>query len=252
MKLYWMVLCGVAAVGCGDDSMGEPVPATFPMTTHGGSHTGSGGTSPTTGVEGTSGSAASTDDDGGDDTAGVKFDLPAPDVGDEACDPRDVCCLEPGVLPPHALLDAFILAYPAAAMPESHDEVTAFMPTADGHAMSFNLDQVGDEFVDPDQGGVIPENLEAGRAFSKTFADMTIPPTATVLDTCEDPTEVKNLAGGGTGCVGTGWGWGSMLFEAADLSIREVVYLYVGYCEDGDSEAFFYSEEAVEICAPPG
>ena len=37
-----------------------------------------------------------------------------------------------------------------------------------------------------------------------------------------------------------------------DASIDEVVYLYVGYCSsDGDSENFFYSNEAAQVCAPP-
>jgi len=30
------------------------------------------------------------------------------------------------------------------------------------------------------------------------------------------------------------------------------VYLYVGYCAFGDVEAFYYSDQAVELCPAPG
>ena len=74
---------------------------------------------------------------------------------------------------------------------------------------------------------------------------------AMIVDMREDPPEVADLGGPGA-CVGVGWAWGSIMFDAADGSIGELVYLYVGYCSsDGDTENFFYSDEATQICAAP-
>ena len=66
---------------------------------------------------------------------------------------------------------------------------------------------------------------------------------------------LQDLGAGGNGkpgCIGVGWGWGSIIFVAQDQSIGELVYLYVGYCHDGDAEAFYFSEQAVELCPAPG
>ncbi len=51
---------------------------------------------------------------------------------------------------------------------------------------------------------------------------------------------------------GVAWAWGSLLYQAADQSVGEVGYLYVGFCNGTkDSEASFYSDEPVEVCKPP-
>ncbi len=54
----------------------------------------------------------------------------------------------------------------------------------------------------------------------------------------------------GGGCGGLGWGWGSLLVEASDYSVSEVIYLYIGLCNGGDVEKFFYSEQATQVCKP--
>ncbi|MCA9662195.1 MAG: hypothetical protein KC486_27905, partial [Myxococcales bacterium] len=171
----------------------------------------------------------------------------------EPCDPvEDICCLEEGDIPPHALLDAFLAAYPAANMPKTVAAVQAFEPVADGHAMAWSDENVGNELVDAGNGGVIVANIEAGRAISRTAAEAALPPGSVVLNVREDPVVIEDL-GTPPPCIGVGWGWGSILFEAADTSIGELVYLYVGFCSNGDVEAFYYSDQAVEICAPtPG
>lgn len=171
----------------------------------------------------------------------------------ERCDPlEDICCLEEGDIPPHALLDTFLAAYPAANMPKTVAAVQAFEPVADGHAMAWSDENVGNELVDAGNGGVIVANIEAGRAISRTAAEAALPPGSVVLNVREDPVVIEDL-GTPPPCIGVGWGWGSILFEAEDTSIGELVYLYVGFCSDGDVEAFYYSDQAVEICAPtPG
>ncbi len=255
-----LAIASAVALGCAaeaDESttfVPEPACAFSPGGCSAGPETGadSGGTGDSD--PGTSSTGGASDDTGpsADSTGGLKLDVSNPDTGDEVCDETDLCCLEPGEVPPHAVLDAFLGAYPAALMPKTVAAVQAFMPTADGHVMAFNLDNAGDEFIDPGVGGVIAANIEAGRDYSKTLVDAVIPVTAMVLDVREDAVEIENLPSGSGSCLGVGWGWGSVIFEADDLSIREVVYLYIGYCAgDGDVEAFFYSEEAAEICAPP-
>ncbi|HFE46056.1 MAG TPA: hypothetical protein ENJ18_11290 [Nannocystis exedens] len=157
-----------------------------------------------------------------------------------------------GDIPPHALLDTFLAAYPPANMPKSVAEVQALEPVADGHAMAWSDENVGNELVDANNGGVIEVNIEAGVAISQAAAEMALPPGSTILDIRNDPVIIEDL-GTPPPCLGVGWGWGSILFEAEDTAIGELVYLYVGLCSNGDVEAFFYSDQAVEICAPvPG
>jgi hypothetical protein len=149
------------------------------------------------------------------------------------------------------LLDAFLAAYPPANMPKSVTDIQAFAPQADGHMMSWSDENVGGELVDPTNGGVIEANIESGRALSREAADMAIPQGAMVVDVREDPVTIEML-GGNAPCNGLGWAWGSILFEDVDLSIGELVYLYIGHCaDDGDIEVFYYSETSVEICEPP-
>lgn len=169
------------------------------------------------------------------------------------CDPvEDICCLMEGQIPPHKLLDDFLAAYPPANMPKTVAEVQAFAPMVDGHTMAWSDENVADELVDANNGGVIEANVAAGRELSRQAAVMALPAGAVVLDTREDPVIIEDL-GTPAPCIGVGWAWGSILFEAVDTSIGELVYLYVGFCSNGDVERFFYSDQAVEICAPiPG
>lgn len=173
------------------------------------------------------------------------------DMGGPACPPEDICCLEEGQLPPHKLLDAFQLAYPPAAMPKSVAAVQAFMPEAAGHMMAWSDENVGNELVDAANGGVIEANVAAGRALARAAAEAALPVDATLLEAREDPVVIEDL-GTPPPCLGVGWAWGSLLFENADKSIGELVYLYIGFCSNGDVEVFYYSDQAVEVCPAPG
>ncbi len=190
-----------------------------------------------------------------------KFDLAGSGDTEWGCsDEADICCLMPGEIPPHALLDAFLAAYPPANMPKTLAEIEAWNPMADGHSITWSDANSGGELIDPADGGVTDAHVQEGRALSRIQAEATIPADAVVLDVREDPVQIDN-PGGDPQCVGSsaigqagiGWAWGSILFETPDLGIHEVVYLYIGFCVGTlDHESFWYSESAAEICAPPG
>lgn len=196
------------------------------------------------------GETTSTGTSTGDDTDGSSDSGPKLDFN-VVCDPDAVCCDKEGFIPPHALLEEFYLAYPPANMPKTVAEVQAFEPVADGHMMVYSQENVGNELVDAGVGGVIPENVQKGRDLSRMAAEMAVPGGSTVLEIREDAVVIEDL-GTPPPCIGVGWGWGSIVFEAADKSIGELVYLYVGYCANGDVEAFYYSDQAVELCPAPG
>jgi hypothetical protein len=216
-----------------------------------------GGSSGSTGV--------GADDDTASDDAppdGPKLDVAAPGETGSACDvAEDICCLMPGEIPPHALLDAFLAAYPPANMPKSLAEVEAWNPMADGESIAWSDANSGGELIDPANGGVTDAHVQEGRALARLEAETTIPADAVVLDVREEPVEHDNpggdpqcvASGGEVGQAGIGWAWGSILFQTPDLAIGEVVYLYIGLClGTTDQESFWYSETAAEICAPPG
>jgi len=154
-----------------------------------------------------------------------------------------------GESPPHELLSAFLDAYPAESMPKSHSGVKAFEPAANGHATAWSDRNAEFEYVDPDLGGVIEENIKNGLAVSWEAAEEALPVDSIVLDVIETPVVIEDL-GTPPPCSGVGRAWGSILFEAADTSIGELVYLYVGFCSGEDIEAFYYSDKSVEIRAP--
>lgn len=182
---------------------------------------------------------------------GLKLDVgpPEPTTGG-ACPAGDVCCTMK--IPPHELLDEFLLAYPPANMPKSVAAIQAFMPQANGHMMAWSDENVGNEIIDPGNGGVIEANIEAGRDISRAAAFGAIPGGGVMLEMRDDPVIIEVLAGAEP-CNAVGWAWGSILFQDVDESIGEVVYLYIGYCAepDGDIEAFYYSDQSVQICEPP-
>ena len=221
---------------------------------------GDGGGGGTTGGEvgtseddGTTTAPLDDDDDEGDVSGGGPIlDVGAPMGETGGCDAEnDICCLAPGELPPHALLDAFLATYPNAAMPKSVAAIQAFAPMADGHAMAWSDENSGGEIVDPTNGGVVEANIEAGRDLARTAAEQTIPADVLQTDIRDEMIIIEPLDGNGV-CLGVGYGWGSVLFEAADGSINEVVYLYIGHCaNDGDIEVFYYSDQAAQICEPP-
>jgi hypothetical protein len=200
--------------------------------------------------------------DGGDEAAG--FDVAAgDDTGEDPgeCTPDDACCLMDGEVPPHIVLEAFLAAYPPANMPKTQAELEAFDPMAAGYTIAWHDAQSGGEFCDPREGGILQPNVEAGRASSRTAAELVIAAGSMVLDVREDPWLSDNPGGSDTceasdgtlGTAGIGWAWGSVIFRTPDDAIQEIVYLYIGYCVGAsDSEASYYSNEPIELCAPPG
>jgi len=247
--------------GCGADD-GRAVSTGGSAATIGSASIGDGSGGDDEGLE-SSGAASTADvDDGADGSSsagGTKLDVGSGSGEGGACsDPGDICCLEEGEIPPHALLDAFLAMYPEAAMPTTLADIQMFAPIADGHAMAWSDENSGGELIDVTNGGVIEANIAEGREFARQAAVLAKPADALVISTREDPVVIVVLPGPGA-CNGVGWAWGSMLFENADLSIGELVYLYIGMCADRDQnadtedvEVFYYSEDAVQICAPPG
>jgi hypothetical protein len=196
--------------------------------------------------------ASDEDSSQGDEPMPLKYDVDPGATSGDGCPPDDPCCVPEGELPPHILLDAFIAAYPADQLPQSLYDAVVFAPVIEAVAMAWSNQNTGDELIDPENGGLAVANLEAGRVFSRNAALAALPVDAVIVDMREDPPEVADLGGSGS-CFGVGWAWGSILFDAVDESIGELVYLYVGYCStDGDAENFFYSDEATQICAAPG
>ena len=258
----------VLVTGCSTGEDGRPtasetLTSTMPQTTGAGTETSSTPTTSgasTTGAsttgDGTTGAVNGTTGESAGTSTGSEGGEPKLDVGmdseEPVCAPEDTCCQQEGFVPPHKLLETFLAAYPAANMPKSDEELVKFEPVADGHVMAYSMENVGNEFIDPDQGGVIEENIIKGRMFSRMKAEAEIPVGAAVLEVREDPIVIEKLGDSDKGCIGVGWGWGSIIFEAPDKSIGELVYLYVGHCYEGDAEAFFYSEQAVELCPAPG
>lgn len=238
---------GQTVTGASNSSSSSEIATDSATTTTGAPTTGPATTSTSTST--TSGSTGTDPGTGGSSTSGLKLDVGSDTGG--VCPPDDICCLQPGDIPPHTLLDEFLAAYPAAAMPKTVADVQAFEPMAGGHAMAWSDENVGNELVDANNGGVIEPNIVAGRALARAAAELAIPADATILEAREDPVVIEDL-GTPAPCIGVGWAWGSLLFQGVDQSIGEVVYLYVGYCSSGDVEVFYYSDQAVEICPPPG
>lgn len=219
-------------------------------------------TTVSTATEGHEDASEGDGDDGGGPAPG--FDVGAGGTsgdGPGACTPDDVCCLQEGDVPPHIVLEAFLAAYPSANMPKTQAELEAFDPMANGYTIAWDDAHSGGEFCDPREGGIEQGNVEEGRAATRAAAEMVIPAGSVVLDVREDPWQSDNpddndtceASDGTIGTAGIGWAWGSILFQTPDEAIHEVVYLYIGYCIDTkDSEAFYYSNAPIELCAPPG
>ena len=206
--------------------------------------------------EGESGAATSTTGDVADaDSGEPKFDLASETTG-LSCPPGDPCC-DPDASLDHQLLEDFLAAYPAANMPTEHDAIRDFAPMTDnGATMTWSKGKVGGEFVDPSNGGLIAENLLAGRDKSRGAAEAAVPVGATVVNVREDPVEIVALPDGIEPCVGVGWAWGSLVYEDVDQSINELAFLYIGMCyatpdDTSDVEFFGYSAEAAQLCPPP-
>jgi hypothetical protein len=231
-----------------------------PVASAGSDDESSGSTAGGTGGEGTAGDDTTASDAASEE--GPKFDLAGGTDTDAECDVEDdICCLMPGDIPPHALLDAFLAAYPPANMPKTLAEIEAWNPMANGQSITWSDANSGGELIDPANGGVTDAHVHEGRALSRMQAETVMPADAMVLDVREDPVQIDNPGGdpqcvgssGAIGQAGIGWAWGSILFETPDLAIHEVVYLYIGLCVGTtDHESFWYSESAAEICGPPG
>lgn len=167
---------------------------------------------------------------------------------------EEACCTALGETPTHAAYDAFVAAYPSANMPHTWPDIQAFMPAAGENTIEWASANSGNELIDPNNGGIIAANIEAGRALARQAAEGSMPAGAMVMAVKEEPVIVEVL-GGTAPCDGMGWGWGSILYQTPDQAVFEVVYLYIGYCAagppSGDIEAFYYSKAPVVICKPP-
>lgn len=166
---------------------------------------------------------------------------------------EDSCCAELGSNPSFVVFDAFVAAYPPAEMPKSIAAIEAFQPQAGQYKMKWSQVKPGDEYVDTDNGGVVVANIEAGRAFARAQAELAIPAGGAVVATHDGAVVIEKLTGEAP-CDGVGWAWGSLLYQMPDFSVGEMAYLYIGYCAGiphGDTEAYFYSEEPVVVCAAP-
>ncbi len=277
LRAVGTLLCGAlvtVASACGDsdgDSRGSDASASTAVTTvsttapstsagtqgatgtsEGGTAGESTGTTTATATEATSTTGSTTMGEGttGSQTTGETTEGVGVTTGDDCSPEQDICCLEPGEIPPHNLLDEFVAVYSNAVIPKSVAEVQAFEPMVNGHMMAWSDENVGNELVDDMNGGVIEANIQTGRDLARAAAEMAVPVDAVILDIREDPIYIEDL-GTPPPCIGVGWGWGSIMFENADESIAELVYLYVGICSNGDVERFYYSDQAVEICMAP-
>lgn len=167
---------------------------------------------------------------------------------------EDDCCAILDDNPQHPLYEAFLDAYPSANMPKTNDEVLHFAPEVEGHHMQWSEVNPGNEIVDITNGGLIEANIETGRAMSREAAEATIPVDGVIVHVLEGPVTIEELGSGMENCNGVGWAWGSILYRTADDAISELIYLYVGYCnkpDDGDIEAFYFSEAPMVICQAP-
>lgn len=169
---------------------------------------------------------------------------------------EEECCTVLDGAPVHALYDAFVAAYPPATMPDTLAEVQAFQPVAGSHSMGWSDLNPGGELVDDAAGGVVASNITAGLAVARAQAETAMPADSDIVWVKEDTPAIEF---NGVNCDpsegnapgGVGWAWGSIVYQAPDQSVGEVVYLYIGFCEEGDVEVFYYSEEPVVICDPP-
>jgi hypothetical protein len=252
-----LALCCAVAAACGG---GSREPALQPSSGPGIGDGTSGAQAEASSSSDAGGESRTDATDDGVDTApmGPKLDVGADGGTGDGCPADDVCCVPDGELPPHALLDRFAAQYPPATIPGSVDALLAFAPAIEDLAMAWSDENVGGELVDPANGGVSEANLSAGRLIAHDTALTALPVGAVVVDTRDDPPLIVEL-GGPAPCNGVGWAWGSILYEATDLSIGELVYLYIGFCADpfaendfDDLEVFYYSDQAVQICAAPG
>jgi|GEM_PF-2933273 len=165
---------------------------------------------------------------------------------------KDACCTVLGDTPEFTLLDGFTTAYPPAAMPKSVPAVTAFAPMANGHGMTWTQVNPANEFVDANNGGVIAPNILSGLSLSKQAAIDSLPVGWTVEATGGEQVIIEDLGGTcGSAPSGVGWSWGSILVKGPDDAVSELVYLYIGICSNGDTEAFYYSDVPVQVCEPP-
>jgi len=161
------------------------------------------------------------------------------------------CCYILGTNPEHPLYDLFLAAYPPANIPKTIADIMSFAPEADGHTVAWSEVNPGNEIIDDSNGGIIEANIETGRAMSRAAAEAAIPATGVIADVLEGPVIIEVLGGGSGVCNGMGWAWGSILYQTADQAVGELVYLYIGYCNDGDVEGFYYSEDPMQVCQAP-
>lgn len=168
-------------------------------------------------------------------------------------DGEEACCTVLGDNPTHPIYEAFLSAYPDSAMPKTLAAIGVFAPTVDAYDLESG--SAGDpwgEFVDEDGAGVVQASIKAGQDAARELAkSKTMAEGWKVLHDKVGDINIETI-GGPPPCNGVGWAWGSLLLETPEQAVREVVYLYVGYCAyQADGERFYYSEGGVEVCQPP-
>jgi len=157
------------------------------------------------------------------------------------------CCEALGDDPPHEALEAFMAAYPIGAIPERLGGGGGWIPETEDHRMTTAIVVTGDEITGVDRGGVTVENLEQGRDHVRTAALEEL--HIAEADILGEPLEPEVEHTGGGSCSRIGAAWGSILYRTEAGGAEEVVYLYVGVCNDGsDREGFYRSEIPLEVC----
>ena len=145
----------------------------------------------------------------------------------------------------HDVLAAFTVMYNADSIPRQWPQVQGFMPEANGHQLTNHGVNVGNEFIDRDRGGVTRANIIAGRDSVRSSAVMANAIEDGDILSSSEPEPVLV----GSGCGGSGFALGSIIYRTDAGAIHELVYAYLGICNSGDAEGFYYSVTPQELCA---
>ncbi len=164
---------------------------------------------------------------------------------------RSKCCLalDGADEPLFEQLDKCMAAWPSDAIPGCHG-VVGWMPTHPDCTFTRSNASTGGEFVDRGAGGIALANVEAGRMAARQNAMMDFGVAAEDIVAERVP---DIIVVGEPNCYpgGRAHAWGAFLYKKDDGSVGEVVYLYVGNCQNGcDDEAFLRLAEPVQACAP--
>ncbi|MBF0433585.1 MAG: hypothetical protein HQK83_20065, partial [Fibrobacteria bacterium] len=105
----------------------------------------------------------------------------------------------------------------------------------------------GNEYVDPDSGGITESNILAGLSHSRAIAKENIPDGVTFLS-LPDPIVTLKIRRKRTNYVqGSGWAWNSLMYLSEGV-VYEKVFFYHGYYIEEDSEMFLVADNSSRIC----